>query len=477
MHIKGKYSWIKHIDFILIDLICLILAFAIAYWLKFDDFRFVNNQAWGNFVVIICLLDIVITVFTCTYSGIVRSRSYEVLFKSLKLTAYNFLFACMFFYILKLGANYSRVALFVMYIIYWVLSSFFKSAWLRFIKKKGIRTNIGIHKLLVTASKDGIEEILTNVQAGDFQAFDIKALYLYDNEDYAVREVNGIPVLRMEEDYVSYVLSNNIAEIFIESRYIKVDKEQIKTLVENGVGINVSIEGLFGVETDNQYINKIGVYKTVSVGNFYFSSQQMTYQFFKRICDIGFGILGCIMILPIMAFVKISYLMNGDHASIFYTQNRVGKDGKIIKIYKFRSMVCNAEEILKELLKEEKYRLEWEANQKFADDPRITKAGKFLRKTSLDEVPQFINVLKGELSLVGPRPLVEGELEAHGGLKLYNKVKPGITGWWACNGRSNISYRERLEMEYHYVRNCSLSLDLLVIIRTVVGVLKNEGAV
>ena len=145
-------------------------------------------------------------------------------------------------------------------------------------------------------------------------------------------------------------------------------------------------------------------------------------------------------------------------------------------MYKFRSMVSNADEVLQDMLKDEKYWCEWDQNQKFDDDPRITKAGRFLRKTSLDEFPQFINVLKGDMSLVGPRPLVVGELEEHDGLTLYNRVKPGITGWWACNGRSNISYKERLELEYYYVKNRSLYLDLLIIVRTAIAVFRGQGA-
>ena len=139
-------------------------------------------------------------------------------------------------------------------------------------------------------------------------------------------------------------------------------------------------------------------------------------------------------------------------------------------------MVYNADEVLAEMLKDEKYKEEWNKNQKFEQDPRITKVGRFIRKTSIDEMPQFINLINGEMSLVGPRPLVEGELENHDGLKLYNKVKPGITGWWACNGRSNIEYRERLELEYYYVQNCSLLLDIICLLRTVLVVLKKEGA-
>src|SRR5699024_2908780 len=124
---------------------------------------------------------------------------------------------------------------------------------------------------------------------------------------------------------------------------------------------------------------------------------------------------GCILLLPIAIVVKISYLLSKDTKTIFYKQKRIGKNGKTIYIYKFRSMVYNADVILKELLKQKKYKKEWDLNQKLENDPRITKIGHILRKTSLDEMPQFINVLKGDMSLIGPRPLVEGELDAHNG--------------------------------------------------------------
>ena len=131
---------------------------------------------------------------------------------------------------------------------------------------------------------------------------------------------------------------------------------------------------------------------------------------------------------------------------------------------------------LTNLLKDPKYQKEWDEYQKLSNDPRITKIGRLLRRTSLDEFPQMINVMVGDMSLVGPRPLVSGELESHDGLKLYQRVKPGITGWWGCNGRSNIDYRERLELEYYYVKHCSLYLDLLCIGRTLLAVLRRDGA-
>jgi undecaprenyl-phosphate galactose phosphotransferase len=146
---------------------------------------------------------------------------------------------------------------------------------------------------------------------------------------------------------------------------------------------------------------------------------------------------------------------------IFFRQIRVGKMGKKFMMLKFRSMRVNSLS-----------NKGWTTDT----DSRKTKFGNFIRKTSIDELPQLFNVLLGDMSLVGPRPLVEGELEKHQGLTLYNKVRPGVTGWWACNGRSNISYRERLELEYYYVKNCSLYLDALCLFRTFFAVINRDGA-
>lgn len=205
--------------------------------------------------------------------------------------------------------------------------------------------------------------------------------------------------------------------------------------------------------------------------------EKYSYLFIKRTFDIICAIIGCLLMLPIAVIVKISYLLTGDFKSIFYQQKRVGKDGKLIGIYKFRSMVYNADEALKEMLKDPKYKKEWDENQKFESDPRITKVGNILRKTSLDELPQFINVLINDMSLIGPRPLVEGELDSHkGNHELYESVKPGITGWWACNGRSATTYKKRLELEYYYVKNRSLLLDIKCIFKTIEAVIFKTGA-
>ncbi len=200
------------------------------------------------------------------------------------------------------------------------------------------------------------------------------------------------------------------------------------------------------------------------------------YFFVKRNFDILVSILGLIILVPIYFITKISYVITGDYHSVLYKQKRIGKNGKIIYIFKLRSMIYNADDVLKQLLAIPVYREEWERNQKLENDPRITKVGKFLRKTSLDELPQFINVFKGDMSLIGPRPLVEGELDAHGGNhQLYESVKPGISGWWAANGRSATTYEKRLELEYYYCENCSLWLDVKCIYLTIYAVVFKKG--
>lgn len=197
----------------------------------------------------------------------------------------------------------------------------------------------------------------------------------------------------------------------------------------------------------------------------------------KRVFDILISLIGMVFIIPIALIVKISYIITGDFHSIFYRQKRIGKNGKKIYIFKFRTMVYNADEELKKLLKIKKYKEQWKQNQKLDNDPRITKAGKVLRKLSLDEIPQFINVFIGDMSLIGPRPLVDGEIEEHdGNHEIYESVKPGITGWWAANGRSATNYEKRLELEYYYAKNCSISLDIKCIFRTIKALITRHGA-
>lgn len=199
----------------------------------------------------------------------------------------------------------------------------------------------------------------------------------------------------------------------------------------------------------------------------------------KRFIDICAGIVGIIFLIPLTAILYIVKIISRDKGPLFFSQERIGKNGKLFKMYKFRTMIINADEVLMELLKnDEEARKEYTKNKKLKNDPRITKIGKFLRSTSLDEFPQFINVLKGEMSLVGPRPYLPREVKDMGYYYYYIiQCKPGITGLWQVSGRSQICFEERLELDFEYYKeDFSILADLGLVVKTFEKTIKREGA-
>ena len=201
-------------------------------------------------------------------------------------------------------------------------------------------------------------------------------------------------------------------------------------------------------------------------------------KFIKRLIDILAGIAGVMTLLPLMAYVKYKYVKSGDHDNIMFSQERIGKNGKLIKIYKFRSMIPNAEAELERMMEEDpKIKEEYLTNKKLKDDPRITPVGHFLRKTSLDEWPQFVNVLKGEMSFIGPRPYLPREKEDMG--QYYDsiiKLKPGVTGMWQANGRSDVEFSYRCKLDDYYYHNWSIWLDFTIMYKTVKSVVYGKGS-
>lgn len=203
------------------------------------------------------------------------------------------------------------------------------------------------------------------------------------------------------------------------------------------------------------------------------ASKKKSYLFAKRLFDIVFGTLGCIFLLIIAIPVSI-LIMIEDGIPVIFTQDRNGLNGKVFKMYKFRSMCKDAPEMHKELLSENE--LDGPAF-KMKNDPRITKIGKFIRRTSIDELPQMINIVKGEMSFVGPRPLPTYETEQCNEYQNQRLlVKPGLTCYWQCMGRNNIAFDEWMELDLRYIREASVLTDLKIIVMTFVAVVKNDGA-
>ena len=202
------------------------------------------------------------------------------------------------------------------------------------------------------------------------------------------------------------------------------------------------------------------------------------YHAIKRTFDLFCSIIGVVFLLPVTLIIKICYMISGDFHSIFYTQDRIGKDGKIFKLYKFRSMIPNADEELKKILKYDKKKArEYRLNKKLTDDPRITKVGKFIRRFSIDELPQLFNILFGDMSLIGNRPYLPREKKDMG--SYYEdivKTKPGLTGFWQVSLRNRGTFEERLKMEQYYSNNYGLRLDISIFFKTFSVVFGGFGA-
>lgn len=219
----------------------------------------------------------------------------------------------------------------------------------------------------------------------------------------------------------------------------------------------------------NKQLNLLEIKDNIYIKN------NIIYIVFKRLFDIISSLIALILTSPILICVAIAIKLESK-GNIIFGHTRIGKDGVPFKVYKFRSMYENAEKIFEGFTEEQKK--EYYKNFKLDNDPRITKVGNFIRRTSLDELPQLINIIKGDMSVVGPRPIVEKEVEKYG--KYFKKVfsvNVGLTGYWQANGRSNTTYDERVEMDVYYVDNRSFWLDMKIIFKTVFSVIKKKGAI
>nr|WP_321258597.1 undecaprenyl-phosphate galactose phosphotransferase WbaP [uncultured Pseudodesulfovibrio sp.] len=220
----------------------------------------------------------------------------------------------------------------------------------------------------------------------------------------------------------------------------------------------VDISGILGLETGQKLLSPPS-------------------QFYKRIMDVTSSFLGLIVLLPVFLIIGLIIKMDS-LGPVLYRQKRLGKGGGEVDVWKFRTMVQNADEVLKDYLQQDPIlKTKWEQDHKLDNDPRITRVGGFMRKYSIDELPQLFNVLKGEMSLVGPRPIVKAEVAKYmDNYELYSKVLPGMTGLWQVSGRSNLSYSERINLDVYYIRNWSVWFDLYILTRTPAAIFNCVGA-
>ena len=320
----------------------------------------------------------------------------------------------------------------------------------------------------------------TVCEGNRFALTDVKA-YINCNNSNFFRDINQTIVLTGENVKPLSELEKIIEEENIELVFLAIPemgKHDMKLIYRRIADKVKTIKFLPRVEGLITFDTKVEDYDGLLVTSTSRGTIRTLPKLAKRIMDILGSLVGILALIPLSIYVYYKNRKEGDKDPIFFTQQRIGKDGKPFKIYKFRTMVPNAEQVLEDLMKKDPaIKKEYLTNKKLENDPRITKAGKMLREKSLDEFPQFINVLRGEMSIVGPRPYLLREKEDMGyAYKSIINCKPGVTGMWQTHGRSDVSFEERLELDDYYYRNWNFWLDVTLLIKTVKLVIHGSGA-
>lgn len=481
MHIRTENSWIKHFDFILVDLLCLNITFLFAYFLRMGVSNMYALSGYRMIVIVMVILHFCITYFSNLYSGILMRGYFEEL---KKVFTHNFILVGLlmgYMFILQTGNSYSRIILVSFLFMDTITMYLVHITWKHFLTKRGINESRK-KNILVVSDAELVEEAIDKLTSGPDNSYHIAGVVL-DETDRETKEVKGISVVAYGNEMFEYACQNVVDGVMIcinpESR--KAIEKISSKFLEMGITVHINIDMFFSGANDVhfEHINNAEVMttsmKTASVSDV----------FFKRVIDICAGAVGCIITAILFIFIAPAIKIADSKGPIFFGQERAGRNGRTFKIYKFRSMYSDAEERKKELM--DKNKMDG-LMFKIDADPRIIGSGPdgtrkglghFLRATSLDEFPNFWSILKGDMSLVGTRPPTMDEYERY---DLHHKsrlaTKPGLTGMWQVSGRSDFTdFEEIVKLDNEYIKNWSIGLDIKIILKTVWVVVTRKGSV
>lgn len=458
----------KHLDFIVLDIFVLQIAFNIAYMVRHGRHWMYFSEAYTRLSVVLIFISICVGFFIEGYSGILRRGYLLELKETIKYVSLVSGILIISLFVIKESEIYSRSTVIFLWGIGIVLNYIARiilKSWLQRKSKEGEMPRAVLVITTEEQAKESIEQIRRYAYSG------ISPVAIAIAGEYSGKEkIAELPVIGKEEDVIPYIKANVVDEIYINtSREMKLENE-VEKYIEAGITVHMkllSMEKAAGYKCVENFAGATVLTTT-------FKSATARQLFMKRILDICGGIVGVILTGIVFIFVA-PIIHHQSPGPIFFSQWRVGRNGRKFKIYKFRSMYMDAEERKKELM---------EHNQmdgfmfKMDNDPRIFPFGHFLRNSSLDEFPQFLNVLKGDMSLVGTRPPTVDEYEQYDLHHIRRvSIKPGLTGLWQVSGRSDITdFEEVVRLDTEYISDWRLSYDLKILFRTVGVVLMRKGS-
>ena len=398
MYRKNANGWLKHIDFMILDMICLQLAFIMAYFIKNGNIHLYNNFLYRNMAIIIELADLMVLLIFGTLKGVLKRGHYQEFVKTLKHALIVCFLAVLYLFTVQKGVFFSRFILFLTIGIYFILTYIVRELWKRNIKK-GVNSGKR-RKLLIVTSSTIADKVIDNIEKNNYSRYDIVGVALLD-KDLIGNRINNVSVVANNETVGMYACKEWVDEVLIVlSKEIAYPNTLIEQLTLAGITVHMNLAKVVNSPGKKQFVEKIGDYTVLTTSINYASLNEL---FLKRVFDIICGALGCILTLVICIFIGPAIYI-ASPGPIFFSQERVGKNGKKFKMYKFRSMYLDAEERKAELMKHNKlgdgkmFKLDFDprviGNKIMPDGTHKTGIGEFIRKTSLDEFPQFFNVLR-----------------------------------------------------------------------------------
>lgn len=432
--------------------------------------------------IIIELADLMVLLIFGTLKGVLKRGHYQEFVKTLKHGFIVCLLAVLYLFTVQKGIFFSRFILFLTIGIYFILTYVVRELWKSHIKK-GVNSGKR-RKLLIVSSSSIADRVIENINKTNYSRYDIVGIAILD-KNLVGNQINDVSVVASNETVGMYACKEWVDEVLIVlSKEIAYPNTLIEQLTLAGITVHMNLAKVVNSPGKKQFVEKIGDYTVLTTSINYASLNEL---FLKRVFDIICGLLGCILTLAICIFIGPAIYF-ASPGPIFFSQERVGKNGKKFKMYKFRSMYLDAEERKAELMKDNKlgdgkmFKLDFDprviGNKVMPDGSHKTGIGEFIRKTSLDEFPQFFNVLKGDMSVVGTRPPLISETNLYEYQHFARlAIKPGITGMWQSHGRSDVDFEHRLLLDEYYYRNWSFWLDVTLLFKTIKQVLYGRGAV
>lgn len=468
MYKKEKRSWMKHLDFTVMDIILLQAAFLLSYAIRFEFTWAYNVELYRYLAFVIVLIQICIIFFTEPYKNILRRDKVQEFKAVVTQCTMAFLGIVLFMYATKQSVIYSRQLLFGFWGLSMVLS-YIGHILLKIWVRKSLTDDKNRSVMLLVTTNDMVEKCIKDFEQTLYRNYVIRGIVITDKQRQG-DVIRQVPVVANADNFMEYIRVNVVDEVFINGNDINSSEALSEELLEMGVTVHFKLAHESKL-MPNKVVEKYGPYLVLTSSMCIATPRQL---FIKRAMDIAGSLVG--LVLAGIAFLIFAPIIKKQSPGpIFFTQTRVGKNGRKFKIYKFRSMYTDAEERKKELMAQNEMQ---GFMFKMEDDPRIFPIGKFMRKYSIDELPQFFNVLRGDMSLVGTRPPTLDEFEqyeAHHRARLGNK--PGLTGMWQVSGRSKITdFEEIVSLDTAYISNWNLAMDVRILFKTVKVVLLGRGA-